>query len=327
MNSPRLVRELGIQAIILLAQETSAEDAPDIFNRARRLVHYYRATPEGLPDWLENLVKTGYGHYASLLPKAFADQGTKPEQIAGMLGFIFTLESLALSLGCQRSQLLIGLQSAAQSTVVPDKLGLLWSSEWLLGLRGIADMRAYFADVLNDALRLPVLPQYLNGFVLALNFAPGIARFVVELLSHIFGSVADGTLLPWMPGLILQLRQHQAILQPLIKEAAAVFPPVLAGFANWKPAWLESAPAASARVQTTRAPLSPELALVRQLLFAHPQTTNAIAARLGLELHDWQDTPESASQPAPLTADEDAVRQALNSHPNTTNAVAARLDK
>lgn len=61
-----------------------------------------------------------------------------------MLAFIFTLESLALALGCQRSQLLLGLQGAAQTNVAQDKLGLLWTSEWLLVLRGITDMRAYF---------------------------------------------------------------------------------------------------------------------------------------------------------------------------------------
>ncbi|MEO8611558.1 MAG: DUF5682 family protein [Chloroflexota bacterium] len=322
MNSPRLVRELGLHAIHLLKQETSAEDAPDIFQRARRLVHYYRATPAGLPDWLEGLVSTGYSHYASLLPQAFADAGTKPEQIAGMLGFIFTLESLALALGCQRSQLLLGLQGAAQNTIAPDKIGLLWTSEWLLGLRSIADMRAYFTAVLDDALRLPVLPQFLNGFVLALNFAPGIARFVVELLSQIFGSVTDGTLLPWLPSLILQLRQHQPILGTLIKEAAAVFPPALTGFANWKPAWLDTQP--SAPSPTLSAHLTPELALVRGQLFAAPETADALAVWLGIAPQTWNENlPAADSQPAD---DQFAyVRETLQAFPAATLALSAYL--
>jgi hypothetical protein len=324
MNSPRLVRELGLHAILLLKQETSAEGAPDIFQRARRLVHYYRATPKGLPDWLEQLVSTGYSHYAALLPQAFSDQGTSPEQIAGMLGFIFTLESLALALGCQRSQLLLGLQGAGQSDVPPDKIGLLWASEWLLGLRGVAEMRAYFGDVLNDALRLPVLPQYLNGFVLALNFAPGMARFVVELVSHIFGSVTDKTLLPWLPSLILQLRQHQPILQPLIKEASGIFPPTLAGFANWKPAWLEAPSAAPAK--SAKAPLSPAVAAVRRQLFATPDTTNAVATWLGIAPQVWQDVADAPEmQDGALNPAYEAAHTMVATYPAAVNAIRQLL--
>ncbi|HEX2619617.1 MAG TPA: DUF5682 family protein, partial [Phototrophicaceae bacterium] len=330
MNSPRLVRELGLHAIHLLELETSAEDAPEIFQRARRLVHYYRTTPGGLPDWLEQLVATGYAHYASLLPQAFADGGTDPEQIAGMMGFIFTLESLALALGCQRSQLLLGLQGAAQSTIVPDKIGLLWTGEWLVGQRGIAEMRDYFTQVLNDALRLPVLPQYLNGFVLALNFAPGIARFVVELVSHIFASVQDMTLLPWLPALILQLRQHQPILQPLIKEASGVFPASLAGFNTWQPAWLDQAklvkPSSTAKRSTPT--LTPEMALIRRQLFAAPEPVNAIAAWLGIESLEWQENQAVEGEDVGLTSDTgyEAVRGIIEAYPATMEALAAYLD-
>ena len=323
MHSPRLVRELGLHAIHLLKQETSAEDAPSIFQRARRLVHYYRTTPQGLPDWLNDLVKTGYTHYASLLPQAFQDQGTTPDQIAGMLGFIFTLESLALALGCQRSQLLIGLQGAALAPIVPDKIGLLWTSEWVLGLRAVGDMRTFFQDLLSDAVRLPVLPQYLNGFILALNFAPGIARFVVELLSHIYGAVADPTLIPWLPTLILQLRQHQSILQPLIKEASGIFPASLGGFANWKPAWLDSTP----KIKMAAAPriaLTPEQEQVRQALFAHPDTTNALASWLGEEVTAWTETNQLVAGDA-LSPHEKIVQEALQAHPETGQAIAAHL--
>jgi hypothetical protein len=280
MNSPRLVRELGEHTVALLKEETSAEGAPDIFQHARRLIHYYRTTPAGLPQWLEALVKTGYAHYAALLPQAFADRGTKPEQIAGMLGFIFTLENLALSLGCQRTQLLIGIGGVVDPE--PDKIGLLWTGEWLLGLRTVEQMRDYFTLVLNDALRLPVLPQYLNGFILALNFAPGITRFVVELLTHIFGAVRDTTLLPWLPSLILQLRQHQAILHPLIKEASGVFPFALSGFTDWQPLWLESKPS-DVEVST-----SFDIDLVRRQIFAFPDATNAAAQWLGIEV-EWDE--------------------------------------
>jgi len=322
MDSPRLVRELGLHAVTLLENETSAKDAPDIFQRARRLVHYYRTTPQGLPDWLNRLVTTGYAHYAALLPQAFSDQGTSPDQVAGMLGFIFTLESLALSLGCQRNQLLVGLQGAAQLNTVPEKIGLLWSSEWLLGLRSIQDMRDFFTNVLDDALRLPVLPQFLNGFILALNFAPGIALFVVELLTQVFGAVKDPSLLPWLPGLIFQLRQHQAILQPLIKEASAVFPQSLAGFASWNPAWLDSSPAPADQPQSANLPTSPLIAATRRMLFAAPESTNAVASWLGLPPGEWID---SAPPPSSGTRNVDAVQQLLQTYPAAAAALAHHL--
>jgi hypothetical protein len=322
MNSARLVRELGLHATKLLADETNADDAPDIFSRARRLVHYYRTTPNGLPDWLGDFVATGYAHYAALLPQAFASQTTKPEQIAGMLGFIFTLESLALSLGCQRNQLLVGLQGAAQQEVKPDKLGLLWASEWLLGMRSITEMRAYFKDVLDDAIRLPIFPQYLNGFVLALNFAPGIARFVVELLSQIFATLNDMTLITWLPALILQLRAHQPILQPLIKEASAVFPMNLLGFGNWQPAWLELEPQQSTLGQVE---LSGEELGARNLLFAHPAATNAAASWLGIEELTWTDSVQTASSSA--NPHESAAHALLTEHPTTLQALAEYLGK
>lgn len=238
LDSPRLTREFGQRATHLLAQETNATHAPDIFHRARGLVHYYRTTPDGLPHWIEDFVATGYTHYGSLLPQAMVDRGTSAEDIAGMLGFIFTLENLALSLGCSREQIIISLEQAAQETIPPEKIGLLWVAEWLLGLRTIESVREALQTIMDNPLLLPALPAYLNGFVLALTFAPQIAIFVVETLSNIFSTVPDTALIPWLPRLVLQLRAHQHILQPLIKEASSAFPPSLTGFAGWQPQWL-----------------------------------------------------------------------------------------
>ncbi|HEY9696000.1 MAG TPA: DUF5682 family protein [Trichocoleus sp.] len=276
LNHPRLTEELGEQAIALLSHETGAEDAPQIFERVRRLVHYYRTTPAGLPTWIERFVATGYCHYATLLPKAFGDRGTTPAQIAGMLGFIFTLESLALSLGCQRSQLLIGINQAAQEESDPAKLGLLWTTEWLLNLRTLEQMREFFDHVLNNPLLIQTFPDYLNGFILALNFAPRISRFVVELLSKLFASVPDSVLLPWLPSLVLRLRSHAPLLQTLIKEAATSFPPNLSGFQQWTPFWhtQPTANATSAAISTTAEQE------IHQLLLQYPESLQAIASVL-----------------------------------------------
>src|SRR5262249_52365136 len=122
LKSPRLTEEIGEHGIALLVQETGAQSAPEVFERVRRLVHYYRSTPEGLPGWLERFVTAGYAHYATLLPAAFSDRGTTPDQVAAMLSFLFNLESLALALGCSRSQLLIAVQQAGPVTDDPNKL-------------------------------------------------------------------------------------------------------------------------------------------------------------------------------------------------------------
>lgn len=280
LHSPRLTREIGEHAIQLLRHETSAEDAPAIFERVRRLVHYYRAVPGGLPAWIQQFVATGYSHYATLLPAAFEDRGTSPEQIAGMLGFIFTLESLALALGCQRSQLLIAIKQAGQGTEDPAKLGLLWTAEWLLNLRSLESIREFFTHVLANPLMIPAFPDYLNGFLLALNFTPRIASFAVELLSQVFGAAPDEMLMPWLPGLLLRLRSHPRLAQTLIKEASALYPASLQGFESWHAPWLPQETAEKSETPVAAAELSAAETSIQRLLLATPDTTNALAALL-----------------------------------------------
>ena len=110
LKSERLTEELGERAVDLLVQEPDVQQAREIHARIGRLVHYYRTTATGLPAWMKRFVTTGYSHYATLLPNAFADRGVEPGDLAAMLQFIFTLESLALSLGCERSQLVIAIR-------------------------------------------------------------------------------------------------------------------------------------------------------------------------------------------------------------------------
>lgn len=327
LSSLRLTQELGEHAIGLLIRETGAEDAPQIFDRVRRLVHYYRTTPTGLPNWIQRFVATGYSHYATLLPKAFGDRGTAPEQIAGMLSFIFTLESLALSLGCNRSQLLIGVQQASQETTDPAKFGLLWTTEWLLNLRSLAQMREFFDQMLTNPLLITAFPDYLNGFILALTFAPRISRFVVELLSKLFAAVPDRILLPWLPKLILRLRSHTQLLPVLIQEAAASFPKHLADFDRWQPFWVAPTPAVpSVQPETTR---SAQEQQIYQLLANHPATTEQLAQLLGVESLTWQ--AESAIETdaivinQPPSEIEQQIQALLQTQPATLIALQALL--
>ncbi|GAA6621905.1 DUF5682 family protein [Scytonema sp. NUACC26] len=332
LYSLRLTQELGEHAIALLSQETGAEDAPKIFERVRRLVHYYRTTPTGLPTWIERFVVTGYGHYATLLPKAFADRGTSPEQIAGMLGFIFTLESLALSLGCNRSQLLIGVKQASQELEDRAKLGLLWTTELLLGLRTIEQIREFFDRVLDNELQIAAFPDYLNGFILALGFAPRIGQLVVELLSKLFATVPDSILLPWLPSLILRLRPHTQILQVLLKEAARIFPQNLSDFDKWQPAWtakVEDSQSRASEKQIMPA-LSAQEMEVRQLLFNTRQTTEAMARLLGVENVTWEETllshKESNSSDR-LSEKEILIQTLLISQSSTMNVLVGWVER
>jgi len=324
LKSARLTEEIGEHAVGLLLQETGAQSAPEIFERVRRLVHYFRSTPTGLPEWVKRFVTAGYSHYATLLPAAFGDRGTTPDQVAGMLAFIFNLESLALSLGCNRSQLLIAIQQSAPVTDDPNKLGLLWSAEWLLGLRTVEAIREFFAGLLENRLALSSFPGYVNGFLLALKFTPLVARLVVELLSRAFEKLPDAVLMPWLPSLLMTLRPHgEAVLPALLKEAATCFPASLSALCGWRPPWEAAAPPAASQPARPAVELSAEETAVQALLREQPATTEALARLLGVE-PVW---PEAATggtaARAAVSEDEAAVQRLLAEHPETGKALAA----
>jgi hypothetical protein len=326
----RLTEEIGEHAVSLLAQETGAQSAPEIFERVRRLVHHARSTPAGLPEWLKRFVTTGYSHYATLLPTAFADRGTSPEQVAGMLAFVFTLESLALSLGCNRSQLLIAVQQAAPVTDDPNKIGLLWAAEWLLALRTVESIRAFFDELLDNPMALPSFPAYVNGFLLALKFTSLVARLVVELLSRAFDRLPDAVLMPWLPGLIMTLRPHtESLLPNLLKEASVCFPSSLAALLDWEPPWQKTPTALSALptapTATPAAALNPVETAARGLLFDAPASTDALAVLLGVA-PVWQVPSAASNTPAagPSPGESD-VRRLLLDHPESMNALVHRL--
>ncbi|MER7081605.1 hypothetical protein SAMN02982929_01887 [Saccharopolyspora kobensis] len=272
LRSSRLANELGTRALEVLATERNVDGAPEVLRRVRRLLAFYRTSEPVLPQWIESFVKTGYAHYCTLLPTAFTDDDASVEQVAAMLGFLFNMEALALSLGCDRTQL--ELAFAQSHPEVPEKLALLWAAQVQLGELSRADLRRRCADLLGNPLVVPGYPRYLSGFLHALEPVPGLADFVVESVSNAFRVLPDPVLLPWLPKLITTLRSGGAELAPLlIREAGRIFPGTLTALDEWTPPWLAE-------------PAAEPVPALRggggvALLAAHPATCDAVAGLLG----------------------------------------------
>ncbi|MET4922549.1 DUF5682 family protein [Streptomyces sp. PSRA5] len=312
LRSRRLADELGTRALEVLATERSVDGAPEVLRRVRRLLAYYRTSEPVLPAWIESFVKTGYAHYCTLLPTAFVDEDATVRQVAAMLGFLFSMESLALSLGCDRTQL--ELAFAQSHPREPAKVALLWAAQVQLGQLSRAELRSRCDDLLGDPLVVPVYPRYLSGFLHALEPVPQLADFVVEAVSHAFGRLPDPVLLPWLPTLISTLRADGSELAPLlIREAGRIFPGRLAALDAWVPPWLEEADTGvmsrSTRTADTRAGAGAGAAL----LAAYPATCDAVADLLGYE-GTWE-TTTPAPAGAVLTA----------RHPETAGALEGLL--
>ncbi|MFF9095793.1 hypothetical protein ACF1AX_22025 [Streptomyces sp. NPDC014802] len=308
LRSRRLADELGRRALEVLATERSVDGAPEVLRRVRGLLAYYRTSEPALPAWIESFVTTGYAHYCTLLPTAFADDDASVRQVAAMLGFLFSMEGLALSLGCDRNQLELAVAQSHPED--PAKTALLWAARTQLGRLARADLRARCAELLGNPLVVPAYPRYLSGFLHALEPVPGLADFVVEAVSHAFAQLPDPVLLPWLPTLITTLRGSGADLAPLlIREAGRVFPGRLADLDAWTPPWRAEPASADPRPARDRAsaPRGPAL------LAAHPATCDAVADLLGCT-GTWQ-----SAEPAPPGA------ALLARHPDTAEALEALL--
>ena len=288
LRSRRIAGELGTRALEVLSAERSVDGAPEVLRRARRLLAYYRSSPGGYggSSWLESFVTAGYAHYCTLLPVAFNDDDATAAQVAAMLGFLFSMESLALSLGCDRAQLELAV--ALSHPEEPAKTALLWAARTQLGTLSRADLRARCDELLANPLVVPAYPRYLSGLVYALEPVPALAGFVVEAVSNAFGRLPDPVLLPWLPTLITTLRSGGAELAPLlIREAGRVFPRQLQALDAWVPPWRDQPAPAPPR----RAAESTSRALA--LLAAYPGTCEAVAGLLGCA------DPWEAAAPAP----------------------------
>ncbi|WP_042433726.1 DUF5682 family protein [Streptacidiphilus anmyonensis] len=309
LRSARLADELGAHALKVLATERTVESAPDVLRRVRRLLAYYRTSQPVLPAWIESFVTSGYAHYCTLLPRAFVDEDATVRQVAAMLGFLFTMESLALSLGCDRTQLELAV--AQSHPEEPSRVALLWAAQVQLGRLSRAELRGRCDELLGNPLVLPSYPAYLSGLVHALEPVPGLVDVVVEAVSQALGRLPDPVLLPWLPTLITALRADNADLAPLlVREAGRIFPGRLAELDQWVPPWREPAPTAP---PTSRARTDAPAGVA--LLAAHPAACDAAARLLGCDA-TWRTAPA-----APAGA------RLLATHPEAALALEALLTK
>ncbi|UCM91259.1 DUF5682 family protein [Streptomyces marincola] len=303
LDSPRLAGELGAHALAVLSTERTVDGAPEVLRRVRRLLAHYRTSEPVLPPWIESFVTTGYAHYCTLLPTAFTDEDAHVEQVAAMLGFLFGMEGLALSLGCDRTQLELAV--AQSHPREPAKTALLWAAELHLGRLTRDHLRERCDAILGNPLTVSAYPRYLSGFVHALEPVPQLADFVVAAVSGAFGRLPDPVLLPWLPTLISTLRAGGAGLAPLlIREAGRIFPARLDALDTWVPPW-------RGRPEAARPARRPRAARGLPLLAAHPATCDAVAAALGCD-GTWD-------APAPAGA------ALLAAHPATATALASLL--
>ncbi|MFW5418781.1 hypothetical protein J0910_19390 [Nocardiopsis sp. CNT-189] len=310
LDSRRLTEELGERAVQLLSAERTADGAPEVLRRFRRLLGHYRATEPALPAWCEAFVTTGFAHYCTMLPTSFTDQDTGVRQVAAMLGFLLTMENTALALGCERTQLELAVKQSHPAE--PAKTALLWAAESRLDLLPMPELRRRCAELLDNPLVVPAFPQYLSGFVQALSPVPMLAPFVVEAISDAFARLPDRVLLPWLPSLITTLKEHAGEMVPvLIREAGRTFPASLPALDAWVPPWAEAEPAAPAGA----VPAGP----VADLLTGHPAASDAVAALLGVEA-EWPAAAPGAGGPAHPEA-----AALLARHPAPAGAVAALL--
>lgn len=167
--------------------------------------------------------------------------------------------------------------------VVSSGSDLLWAARSQLGLLPLAELRWRCEELLANPLVVPAFPLYLSGFVQALEPAPSLAPFVVELISKAFARLPDPVLLPWLPRLITTLRdQAQELVPVLVREAGRTFPASLASVDAWVSPW-SAAEAPSAGPAQPAAPavtVAPPARPVAELLAAHPMAGDAVAALL-----------------------------------------------
>jgi len=321
LDNPRLVEELGTRSVELISKEDSITEAPEIFKKIRKLLHYYRSQGQQLPHWLNEFITEGYSHYCTMLPKSFVDEDISAEQVCAMTGFIFTLESLALSLGCNREQFIIAIKQSEPEH--PVKQSLLWTAEIILSMKKTEELRPFFDDLLNNPMRLASYPDYLKGFIMALDFTTITISFSIELLSKAFERLPDAILLPWLPKLITSLQhENPELMARIVKEASMIFPASLNELKKWQPSWNKTTETSPKAKPSVKVSLNEDESKVNKLILQHSDTMTEMAKMLDFrtEVHTVEEDEQSI--PSELSKEAKQVNKLLKSYPDTMNVLS-----
>jgi hypothetical protein len=275
---------LGKHALTVLLRSSGIKDAHEIFIMIREFITYYQSNAKPLPDWLKSYVSAGYAHYISLLPEAFSDQGVAPKELCGMLNFIFNLESLALSLGCNREQLFVSISQIPENELDPQKAGLLFGAQWLLKMKEISELDAFFNRLFEKKLMNRSLSHYLKGFILALNFAKNLTQFVVRIMAKIFALIEDVILMPLIADLILMLKS-QPNIGDIITAAGKMYGNTMEDLIQSEYIWEQKKETSKTPAQTE---LSEEAKNLRAFIWQNKDIINAHAGLLGEKEMKWE---------------------------------------
>ncbi|BDD13004.1 hypothetical protein FUAX_54360 (plasmid) [Fulvitalea axinellae] len=323
LDNHRLAEELGRRSVELISKEDSIKDAPEIFRKIRKLIHYYRNQGQKLPHWLNTFITNGYSHYCTMLPKAFVDEDVSPDKVAAMTGFVLTLETLALSLGCNRDQFVIAIKQSRPTQ--PTKLALLWTAELILSMKELSEIRAYFDELLSNPMRLATFPDYLKGFIMALDFTSVTVSFTIELFSKAFQRLPDSILLPWLPSLITTLqKENPDLMSKIVKEAGMLFPNTLQDLKNWQPAWEKSETATPKKAVQKQTELTAEQKQANALIHEHKDTAVAMASLLNFDL-SFESATESEASSVGLSEEEKQANQLILSYSDSMDVMEKLL--
>ncbi|MBN2533403.1 MAG: hypothetical protein JXB88_10945 [Spirochaetales bacterium] len=287
----KLVNSLGKHALSVLLESTDVQDAPEIFIMIREFIAYYQSGARPLPDWLNQYVSQGYAHYISLLPGAFADRGVNPGQLCGMLSFVFNLESLALASGCNREQLFVSINQIAENELDPRKAGLLYSAKWLLKMKDLNELDEFLNRLFETKLMNRALPDYLNGFLLALDFAVNLAPFIARVMAKIFGLLDNDILMPLVTGIILMCRSHKNI-EMVLAEAGKMYGNNLEQLVNSEYVWEQKKEKETSLPETG---YNENAQTMRELIWQNKAIINGYAFILGETEMEWGEPDDTGS--------------------------------
>ncbi len=300
------LRGLEERAVAVMSREENTAHAPQVLARTRRLATYYRVRDGEAPTWMRDFMVEGFRTYAALLPNAFEDRGTRPEEVAAMLGFLLGLGDLAQGVGGDSNQIRLALEQATTVTADPEKLGLLESALMVTHGRDASAVEGAFEAVLLNPLLLASLAGKVRGYLMSADFNPRILKVVMRGLTLLFDRLPPERLRVWLPELIVGMHTlDKRFVRMLVRDAARTFPGTLAALDQQK-----------LRGTTRQQASAPEALAVRGLLGQHSAAVRILGRRIGCA--DFVVSADAVRQGGPL-------RTLLAEYPAAAHGLGLRI--